>query len=224
MMRGTFESEKILHSFAPHNVPQPLAWGTYKDEPDSHFYMCDFFDLTDDLPAISKFCAVVARIHLDSMGKAPNGQFGFPVTTHLAYVDNDNSWSDSWEEWYARALKRMLVEEEKSHGPDDELKTLTNAIFDNVIPRLLRPLETGRRHIKPCLVHSDLWPGNVKPDAETDEPIIFDSRYDLLHSALFPNEPKFRRAAMDEMQRLVSKYPEGYDGFAEQDSLIVDVD
>ncbi|KAL9020431.1 MAG: hypothetical protein Q9185_002306 [Variospora sp. 1 TL-2023] len=275
MMRGTFESEKILHSFAPHNVPQPLAWGTYKDEPDSHFYMCDFFDLTDDLPAISKFCAVVARIHLDSMGKAPNGQFGFPVTTHLAYVDNDNSWSDSWEEWYARALKRMLVEEEKSHGPDDELKTLTNAIFDNVIPRLLRPLETGRRHIKPCLVHSDLWPGNVKPDAETDEPIIFDScafwghneadlgswrapryrlgpsymteyrthvpasspaedwddrnalyalRYDLLHSALFPNEPKFRRAAMDEMQRLVNKYPEGYDGFAEQDSLIVDVD
>ncbi|KAL8655999.1 MAG: hypothetical protein Q9210_000535 [Variospora velana] len=205
-MRGTFESEKTLHSFAPHTVPQPLAWGTYKDEPDGHFYMCDFFDPTDDLPDIFKFCAVVAQIHLDSMGKAPNGQFGFPVTTHLA------------------ALKRMLVEEEKSHGPDDELKVLTNAVFDNVIPRLLRPLETGGRHIKPCLVHSDLWPGNVKPDAETDEPTIFDSRYDLLHSALFPNEPKFRRAAMDEMKRLVSKYPEGYDGFAEQDSLIIDVD
>lgn len=69
----------------------------------------------------------------------------------------------------------MLVEEEKSHGPDDELKVLKNAIFDNVIPHLLKPLETGRRHIKPCLIHSDLWPGNVKPDAKTDEPIIFGS-------------------------------------------------
>ncbi|KAL9060261.1 MAG: hypothetical protein Q9206_001093 [Seirophora lacunosa] len=175
MMRGTFESEKTLYSFAPSNVPKPLAWGTCKDEPDSHFYMCDFFDLKDDLPDISKFCAVVAQIHLDSMGKAPQGRYGFDVTTHLAYVDNDNSWSDSWEEWYTKALKRMLVEEERSHGPDDELKLLTNAMFDKVIPRLLRPLETGGRQIKPCLVHSDLWPGNVKPDAETDEPIIFDS-------------------------------------------------
>ncbi|KAL8764375.1 MAG: hypothetical protein Q9184_000080 [Pyrenodesmia sp. 2 TL-2023] len=175
MMRGTFESEVMLHSFAPNNVPKPLAWGSYKKEPDSHFYMCDFYDMTDDLPDISRFCAVVAQIHLDSMGRSPNGQYGFHITTHLAYVDNDNSWSGSWEQWYARALKRMLQEEENSHGPDDELEVLTAAMFDKVIPRLLRPLETGGRQIKPCLIHSDLWPGNVKPDAETDEPIIFDS-------------------------------------------------
>lgn len=137
--------------------------------------MCDFFDLTDDLPDIPKFCAVVARIHLDSMGKSPGGKYGFGITTHLAYVDNDNSWSDSWELWYAKALKRMLAEEKVSHGPDEELQDLTDAMFDKVIPRLLRPLETGGRKISPCLVHSDLWPGNVKPDAETDEPIIFDS-------------------------------------------------
>ncbi|KAL9005295.1 MAG: hypothetical protein Q9188_001921 [Gyalolechia gomerana] len=249
MMRGTFQSEQTLYAFAPSNVPKPLAWGTYKQEPDSHFYMCDFYDMTDDLPDIARFCTVVAKMHLDSMGKSPNGQYGFHVTTHLAYVDNDNSWSDSWEEWYGRALKRMLREEEKSHGPDDELKVLTNAMFEKVIPRLLRPLETGGRQIKPCLIHSDLWPGNVKPDAETDEPIIFDSyftlifdsgsrlmagsalpawaaihdrisqtyqRYDLLHSALFPKEPKFRKAAMDEMRHLVDKYPEGYAGFGTQ--------
>ncbi|KAL9023462.1 MAG: hypothetical protein Q9196_007184 [Gyalolechia fulgens] len=175
MMRGTFHSEETLYAFAPNNVPKPLAWGTYKQEPGSHFYMCDFYDMTDHLPDIARFCTVVAKMHLDSMGKSPNGQYGFPVTTHLAYVDNDNSWSDSWEEWYARAFRRMLQEEEKSHGPDDGLKELTNAMFEKVIPRLLRPLETGGRQIKPCLIHSDLWPGNVKPDAETDEPIMFDS-------------------------------------------------
>lgn len=175
MMRGTFESEMTLYLFAPNNVPKPLAWGTYKKEPDKHFYMCDFYDMADDLPDIQKFCAIVAKIHLDSMGKSPVNKYGFQITTHLAYVDNDNSWSDSWEEWYARALKRMLDEEEKSHGPEEELAILTTAMFEKVIPRLLRPLETGGHEIQPCLIHSDLWPGNVKPDAVTDEPIIFDS-------------------------------------------------
>ncbi|KAI4280194.1 MAG: hypothetical protein L6R38_004637 [Xanthoria sp. 2 TBL-2021] len=274
MMRGAFESEKTLHFFAPNNVPKPLAWGTYKNEPDKHFYMCDFYDMTDDLPDIQKFCAVVARIHLDSMGKSPDNRYGFSVTTHLAYVGNDNSWSDSWEEWYAKALKRMLEEEEKSHGPDEELAILTKAMFEKVVPRLLRPLETGGRQIQPCLIHSDLWPGNVKPDAVTDEPIIFDAcafwghneadlgpwrapryrlgrsymkeyhnhipisvpvedwddrnalyamRYDLLVSALFPEEPKFRRLAMDEMKRLVDKYPGGYEAFKTQEVTANDI-
>lgn len=73
MMRGTFQSEQTLYAFAPSNVPKPLAWGTYKQEPDSHFYMCDFYDMTDDLPDIARFCTVVAKMHLDSMGKSPNG-------------------------------------------------------------------------------------------------------------------------------------------------------
>ena len=117
MMRGTFESEKTLYYFAPNNVPKPLAWGTYKKDPDKHFYMCDFYDMTDDLPDVRKFCATVAKIHKDSMGKSPNNQYGFQVTTHLASVANDNSWSDSWEVWYARALKRMLDDEEKIAWP-----------------------------------------------------------------------------------------------------------
>ncbi|KAL9029153.1 MAG: hypothetical protein Q9180_007063 [Flavoplaca navasiana] len=173
MMRGTFESEKMMYLFAPNNVPKPVAWGTYKKEPEKHFYICDFVDMTDDLPDIQSFCALVARVHLDSMGKST--KYGFPITTHLANIGNDNSWSDSWEKWYARALKRMLEEEEESHGPDENLAILTAGLFEKVIPRLLRPLETGGRHIKPCLIHSDLWPGNAKPDAVTDEPIIFDS-------------------------------------------------
>ncbi|KAL8688735.1 MAG: hypothetical protein Q9218_005423, partial [Villophora microphyllina] len=132
MMEGTFASEQMLYSFAPKNVPKPLAWGTYKSKPDSHFYICDFHDMTDDLPDIQKFCAVVAKIHLDSMGGSPDGKYGFHITTHLAYVDNDNSWSDTWENWYTKALKRMLGEEERSHGPDEDLKVLTDAMFEKV--------------------------------------------------------------------------------------------
>ncbi|KAH0536564.1 hypothetical protein FGG08_006572 [Glutinoglossum americanum] len=175
MMEGTFESETAFYSFAPKNVPKPVGWGTYKSDTNSHFYICDFQDMIEDLPDIRKFPALMARIHLDSMGKSPTGKFGFHVTTHLANIPNDNSWRDTWEEWYSAAIRRMLELEEKSRGSDPELTEISKGLLEKVIPRLLRPLQTGGREIKPCLIHSDLWPGNVMPDAETEEPIIFDS-------------------------------------------------
>lgn len=175
MMLGTFESEKMMHTYAPDNVPEPIAWGTYMSIPDTHFYICVFRDMVDDLPSVSKLGALVSKIHLDSMGRSPNGKFGFHVTTHLANVPNDNTWCESWEEWFTNAMKRMIQAEENSHGHDEKLKELTHALLTKVIPRLLRPLETGGREIRPCLIHSDLWPGNVKLDAETDQLLIFDS-------------------------------------------------
>ena len=175
MMHGTFESEKAIFHYAPENVPEPVAWGTYKSIPDTHFYICAFHDMLDDLPDIQSLGALVARIHLDTFGKSPNGQYGFHVSTHLANIPNDNDWCDSWEEWFTKAMRRMIKAETESHGQDAELDKLTTALFDKVIPRLLRPMETEGRDILPCLIHSDLWPGNVKPDAETDKLMIFDS-------------------------------------------------
>ena len=43
-------------------------------------------------------------------------------------------------------------------------------VTSKVIPRLLRPLETGGRQIKPSLVHGDLYSGNVSVDAVTGGP------------------------------------------------------
>lgn len=175
MMHGTFESERIMHTYAPQNVPEPIAWGTYKSLPDTHFYICTFHDMLEDLPDMRQLGILISTIHKKTMGKSPGGRYGFQVTTHLANIPNDNSWCDTWEAWFTNAMRRMLQVEEKSHGQDEELQKLTKDLFEKVIPRLLRPLETEGREIKPCLIHSDLWPGNIKHDAETDEIMIFDS-------------------------------------------------
>lgn len=156
MMFGIFELEKMMHTYVPDNVPESIAWGTYMSNPDTYFYMCVFRDMVDDLLSVSKLGALVLKIHLDSMGRFPNGKFGFYVTTHLANVLNDNTWCESWEEWFTNAMKRMIQAEENSHGHDEKLKELTHALLTKVIPRLLRPLETGGREIRPCLIHSDL--------------------------------------------------------------------
>jgi protein-ribulosamine 3-kinase len=48
-------------------------------------------------------------------------------------------------------------------------------LFDKVIPRLLRPLESEGRSVKPSLVHGDFWYGNSGIDVDADEPLIFDA-------------------------------------------------
>ena len=48
-------------------------------------------------------------------------------------------------------------------------------ITDIVIPRLLDVLEVDGRHIKPCLIHGDLWEGNIRTENETGQKFKFDS-------------------------------------------------
>lgn len=173
MMAGTFESEEIFHSYSPEHVPRPISWGNYKSDPGTWFYLCDFHSMVDEVPDVQEFVAILVKIHKDSMGK--NSKYGFHVPTHLANIPNDNSWQISWEAWFTQAMEQMFEIEENSHGKDDELEALKKTLYEKVIPRLLRPLETGGRSIQPCLVHSDLWPGNYMPVADTNKIMIFDS-------------------------------------------------
>lgn len=173
MMESAFYSESLFFSYLPSHVPEPHALGTYKHDPSTSFYLCVFHDMTDDVPEYQKFVPIIVKVHKDTMGKQQ--RYGFDIPTYLGNIPNDNTWQDSWEVWFTQAMRQMFLIEEDAHGKDDELNTLKEAIFEKVIPRLLQPLETGGRSIKPCLIHSDLWPGNVKTDAQTNEICIFDS-------------------------------------------------
>lgn len=46
--------------------------------------------------------------------------------------------------------------------------------IEKVVPRLLRPLQTGGRTIKPSLCHGDLWDGNIQMDIDTQKRVVFD--------------------------------------------------
>ncbi|KAL2024345.1 hypothetical protein VTK56DRAFT_8827 [Thermocarpiscus australiensis] len=175
MMKGTFEAEQALYSFIPGLVPRPYAWGTYEADPEIHFYLCEFVEMYDDIPTPRDWAAAVSQLHFNSMGKSPTGQFGFPVSTHLANVPVDNRWNPSWEAFWAQQMKSLFDQEEAIHGPDEALAELRTAYFEKAIPRYLRPLESDGRSIEPCLIHSDLWPGNIKPRVVNDELCMFDA-------------------------------------------------
>jgi Fructosamine kinase len=62
--------------------------------------------MTEELPEIETFTANVARLHHSSV--SPNGKFGFPVTTYMGPLPQDNTWCDTWEEYFKRGMIRML--------------------------------------------------------------------------------------------------------------------
>lgn len=183
----------------PDFCPRPQAWGTFKSNPDLHFLLCDFREMDQDVPEMDRFTSMLAEFHSTSSTMSPNGKYvswwlfhcriprlslininslitqGFHCTTYNGNLAQDNTWTDTWEEYYKNNIIRMLQLEKEARGPSTELEELSKPFLEKVIPRLLRPLETGGNSLKPCLIHGDLWYGNTSTDIDTGEPITFDA-------------------------------------------------
>ncbi|KAI4606727.1 hypothetical protein J4E80_010039 [Alternaria sp. BMP 0032] len=172
MVRAEYESTAALHETAPQNVPRPLAYGSFASDPERFFYIQAFCDMNDELPDVDEFVAILAKIH---QKKSPTGKFGFHITTFQGNIPNHNEWCDTWEEYFTRNLISIIDLERQIHGADPEMDALSSDIVKKVVPRLLRPLETGGNKIEPVLMHGDMWHGNVSVDNETDEPILYDA-------------------------------------------------
>ena len=131
--------------------------------------------MDQEIPEKDAFTTMLADFHLASRAMSPNGKFGFHCTTYNGNLAQDNTWTDTWEEYYKNNIVRMLQLEEEARGPSEELKELSEQLLEKVIPRLLRPLETGPITLEPCLIHGDLWYGNTATNLDTGEPITFDA-------------------------------------------------
>ncbi|TAQ88368.1 hypothetical protein B7494_g3317 [Chlorociboria aeruginascens] len=172
MMSGEMIAMTELHEAMPDFAPTPIAWGTYVSIPDTHFFLCSFIDMSNELPDIEEFTSKLAELHKSRI--SPNGKFGTSTRRYYATIPQGTLWADTWEELFTQSLKDILAFELKSQGPNQELEDLSKQVFEKVIPRLLRPLETGGNRILPRIIHGDLWDGNCAALAEGNKPIIFD--------------------------------------------------
>ncbi|KAK7987004.1 hypothetical protein PG988_001992 [Apiospora saccharicola] len=159
MVEAEYESTKAWHDIAPANLAKPTGWGELANKPGKHFLLLEFRDMADEMPSASEFVAVLATVHQKSV--SPTGKFGFHMVRYLGGVVYS-----SYEEYHGERVE--------DSGAHEELEELSEKILTKVIPRLLRPMETNGRKIKPSLLHGDLWHGNVGIDNETDEPILYD--------------------------------------------------
>lgn len=173
MAEAEYEGEKALAAYIPDNVVAPLAWGPLDNNKAKSFFMTRFRNLRARSPPVVPLLAILKRLHQTSV--SPTGKFGFHVTTYLGPPPMINDWTDNWEHFYSRQWLADLIQVQKVHGKDTELQAIGEEFCEKVIARLLRPLQTGGRNIKPALCHGDLWDGNVQIDVDTKEPIIFDA-------------------------------------------------
>ncbi|KAI0158133.1 Fructosamine kinase-domain-containing protein [Xylariaceae sp. FL1272] len=172
MAFGELEGSKALFAALPGNVPKPVAAGALGRDPNKHFYLAEFRDMADEMPGTTDFVSLVAKLHQTT--ESPNGKFGFHTTTYGGDNPVDTNWCDSWEKFFTRMMKQVMDRERTIHGPDAELDRLSPMIINQVIPRLIRPMESDGRKIKPVLIHGDLWHGNVAVDNDSDEPVLYD--------------------------------------------------
>lgn len=173
MARAEYESQEALSAIITDNVVAPTAWGYFEGNKTKSFYLTQFRNLRPRVPPLPEFIAVIKRLH--QMSVSPTGKFGFHCKTYWGPPVMSNEWTDSWEEFWGRQFRNDVAYAQKVYGRDEDLDSLTEEFIQKVVARLLRPLQTGGRNIKPSLCHGDLWDGNVQTDVDTGRAILFDS-------------------------------------------------
>ncbi|KAK0726770.1 Fructosamine kinase-domain-containing protein [Lasiosphaeria miniovina] len=170
--RGEFEGAKAIAAVIPDNTIAPIAWGYFAGDRTKTWYLTEFRHLSEATPPFDQLLAIVLKLHRGSA--SPNGRFGFHVTPFQGAPPMVVDWSDNWEEFWTRDFRAALAYLERVHGANAELEEVAEEFIGTVVPRLLRPLQTGGRDIKPSLCHGDLFDGNIQIDLDSGNPVIFD--------------------------------------------------
>ncbi|KAL6810212.1 Fructosamine kinase domain-containing protein [Trichoderma camerunense] len=184
MLNGEFESSKTIYSTMSDFIPEPFGFGKYKiQSPPTYFYLSEFLDMdVTTAPDPGIFCHKLAALH--KLSKSPTGKFGF----HTKTCDGDRAhvvdWQDSWAVFYRNLFLDVCELDIKRNGPWPEYERAIQQIAWKIIPRLLEPLQSDGRQIKPCIIHGDLWEGNMGIKRNTGEMTIFDAGSYFAHNEM----------------------------------------
>ena len=155
-----------LAKHIPHAVPQVLASAGF--DKDSQYLLIEFLDMREETPDPAKLAEVMATLHKSSM--QPGGRYGFPVPTFDGTIRQNTTWDPSWSAFCAKLIVGISEADRRVNGRWPELEFVLNRAVQLVIPRLLDCLQ-----IDPCLIHGDLWEGNVGVNPKTEDVYLFDA-------------------------------------------------
>ncbi|KAG0472720.1 hypothetical protein HPP92_014577 [Vanilla planifolia] len=143
-------------------VPQPFKYGPLKTG--GSFIIMEFIEFGPFRGNQSILGRKLAEMH--KAGKSNKG-FGFDVDNTIGSTPQINSWSPDWIDFFSEhRLGYQLKLALKNFGDSD--------IYEKGIKLInnMKPLFNGAV-IEPCLLHGDLWSGNISAD-KNGNPVILD--------------------------------------------------
>jgi fructosamine-3-kinase len=184
MLGGDYESSKVIYNTMPDFIPKPVGYGKYHAQgPGTYFYLSKFVNMDVTTPPDpAEFTSRLARMH--KLSKSPTGKFGFAIRT----CDGDRAhvvdWQENWADFYRNLFLGVCELDIKRNGPWPEYERAINQVAGKVIPRLLEALQANGRELKPCIVHGDLWEGNMGINMETGGSLLFDAGSYFAHNEM----------------------------------------
>lgn len=143
-------------------VPQPFKVGSLPTG--GSFIIMEFIEFGASRGNQSDLGRKLAEMH--KVGKSSKG-FGFDVDNTIGSTPQRNTWSSDWIQFYGEnrlgyQLKLALDQygDRTIYDKGQRLVKSMGPLFDNVA-------------IEPCLLHGDLWSGNICCD-KNGEPVILD--------------------------------------------------
>ncbi|KAF3765529.1 hypothetical protein M406DRAFT_255909, partial [Cryphonectria parasitica EP155] len=182
-LKGEYTGLTELYKLAPKLVVRPIAWGKLKNvEIASYFLLIEFRHLVTGLPDPAKLGLRLAEMHKRS--ESPTGMFGFGIQTYDGARLQSIAWDASWTSFFSNLLAEAKRQDTETNGVWPAMELVFARVQSHLIPRLIGALETHGNSIKPCLIHGDLWDGNVASDADSGDPIIFDCGVYYAHNEM----------------------------------------
>ena len=204
---SSLNSGTLASRYAQHRKPWPLSL-----RPEIilvvalHAPICR---LTTTQPASpAKLAAGLARLHKEST--SPTRKFGFHMATcHAKIAQAVDTWEDSWCALYTRHLGHVMnLAKPILQWPDFDV--VCKLTLEKVVLRLLLPLQSEGRFLKPCLVHGDCWDGNTALDQQTRDAFVFDVCSFYSHNEYDTGNwraPRHRMSNKAYIQEYKSKFP-----------------
>lgn len=184
MLNGEAMSSLMIYDLMPDFIPKPVGFGAYQQEQAAYFYLSEFVDMDVTTPPDPvEWTKRLANMHKQS--QPPAGQFGFPVKTCDGKIAHTTDWEESWAVFYRTLFLGVCKRDIEANGSWPELELATEQIANAVIPQLLDNLKmSDGQKIKPCIIHGDLWEGNMGISKETNKSLLFDAGSYFAHNEM----------------------------------------
>ncbi|CAN6481170.1 unnamed protein product [Victoria cruziana] len=162
MFEGEALGLSLMYDTKSIRVPRPFKVGSLPRG--GSFIIMEFIEFGPSRGDQAMLGKKLAEMHKAS--KSDKG-FGFPVNNTIGSTPQINTWSTDWLQFYAEHrlgyqlnLALRQYGDSAIHEKGQRLINNVHKLFEDVV-------------IEPCLLHGDLWSGNISSD-KNGEPVILD--------------------------------------------------